>query len=69
MLANKLFPLLGKSEVQEIILLSGKPPCAVVNGSYRRLSAQVLQEEDIMAVIGAAHGQEHASQLVLAKGV
>jgi twitching motility protein PilT len=63
MLANKLFPLLGKPEVQEIILLSGKPPCAVVNGSYRRLSAQTLLDEDILAVVMAARGQEYASQL------
>src|ERR1700712_4129178 len=63
MLATKLFPLLTKPEVQELILLSGKPPCAVVNGSYRRLRAQVLQDEDILAVIMAAHGQEHAERL------
>ncbi|HET8932181.1 MAG TPA: PilT/PilU family type 4a pilus ATPase [Polyangiales bacterium] len=63
MLATKLFPLLAKPEVQELILLSGKPPCAVVNGSYRRLSAQVLQDEDIMAVVMAARGQEYAAQL------
>jgi twitching motility protein PilT len=63
MLAHKLFPLLAKPEVQELILLTGKPPCAVVNGTYRRLSAQVLQDEDIMAVIMAARGQEHAATL------
>jgi twitching motility protein PilT len=63
MLANKLFPLLAKPEVQEVILLSGKPPCAVVNGTYRRLSAQVLEDEDIMAVVMAARGQEYAAQL------
>ena len=63
MLANKLFPLLAKPEVQELILLTGKPPCAVVNGTYRRLSAQILQDEDIMAVIMAARGQEHAEAL------
>ena len=63
MLANKLFPLLAKPEVQELILLSGKPPCAVVNGTYRRLSAQVLEDQDIMAVIMAARGQEHAAGL------
>lgn len=63
MLAHKLFPLLAKPEVQELILLTGKPPCAVVNGTYRRLSAQILQDEDIMAVIMAARGQEHAAAL------
>ena len=63
MLATKLFPLLAKPEVQELILLTGKPPCAVVNGTYRRLSAQVLEDQDIMAVIMAARGQEYAAQL------
>src|SRR5262245_14165460 len=63
MLANKLFPLLAKPEVQELILLSGKPPCAVVNGTYRRLSAQILEDQDIMAVVMAARGQEYATQL------
>jgi twitching motility protein PilT len=63
MLANKLFPLLAKPEVQELVLHSGKPPCALVSGTFRRLSAQVLREEDILAVIMAARGQEHAPRL------
>jgi twitching motility protein PilT len=67
MLANKLFPLLGRPEVQEIVLLGGKAPCALVNGTYRRLSSQTLRDEDILSVVMAARGQEHA--LRLADGV
>jgi len=63
MLANKLFPLLGRPEVQEIVLLGGKAPCALVNGTYRRLSSQTLRDEDILSVIMAARGQEHAARL------
>ncbi|MEY4578808.1 MAG: hypothetical protein RL701_3511 [Pseudomonadota bacterium] len=63
MLASKLFPLLARPEVQEIVLLSGKPPCALVNGTYRRLSSQTLRDEDILSVIAAARGQEHLPQL------
>jgi twitching motility protein PilT len=58
MLANKLFPLLARPEVQEIVLLGGKPPCALVGGTYRRLSSQTLRDEDILAVVVAARGQE-----------
>ena len=63
MLANKLFPLLGRPEVQEIVLLGGKAPCALVNGTYRRLSSQTLRDEDILSVVMAARGQEHAARL------
>jgi twitching motility protein PilT len=63
MLANKLFPLLSRPDVHEIVLLVGKPPCALVDGSYRRLSAQLLQEQDVMAVLAAAHGQEYLPRL------
>ena len=63
MLATKLFQLLSRDEVQEIVLLVGKPPCALVSGSYRRLSSQLLREEDITSVLAAAHGQEYLAQL------
>ena len=63
MLANKLFPLLSRPEVQEIVLLGGKPPCALVGGTYRRLSSQTLRDEDILAVVVAARGQERIPQL------
>jgi twitching motility protein PilT len=63
MLANKLFPLLARPDVQEIALLTGKPPSALVNDAYRRLSAQVLRDEDILSVLAAARGHEHLARL------
>ncbi|MET0385585.1 MAG: PilT/PilU family type 4a pilus ATPase [Polyangiales bacterium] len=63
MLASKLFPLLARPEVQEIVLLGGKPPCALVNGTYRRLSSQILRDEDILSVVVAARGQEQLPNL------
>jgi twitching motility protein PilT len=63
MLASKLFQLLSRAEVEEIVLLVGKPPCALVGGTYKRLSAHLLRDDDIMAVLAAAQGQEHLSRL------
>jgi twitching motility protein PilT len=63
MLASKLFQLLSRSEVQELVLLAGKPPCAMVGGEYRRLSSQLLRDEDIMAVLAAAQGQDYLARL------
>jgi len=63
MLASKLFPLLARPEVQEIVLLGGKPPCALVHGAYRRLSSQTLQDDDILSVVAAARGQEFVPRL------
>jgi twitching motility protein PilT len=63
MLASKLFQLLSRPEVQEIVLLVGKPPCALVDGAYRRLSANLLREEDVMLVLATAQGQQHLARL------
>jgi twitching motility protein PilT len=63
MLASKLFQLLSRAEVEEIVLLVGKPPCALVGGTYKRLSAHLLREDDILAVLAAAQGQEHLPRL------
>jgi twitching motility protein PilT len=63
MLASKLFQLLSRTEVQEIVLLVGKPPCALVEGAYRRLSANLLREEDVMLVLATAQGQHHLARL------
>jgi hypothetical protein len=52
-----------RSEVKEIALHTGRPPCAMVEDTYRRLSPQLLKEEDIIAVLAALHGQEHLAHL------
>ncbi|HEY2734789.1 MAG TPA: PilT/PilU family type 4a pilus ATPase [Polyangiales bacterium] len=63
MLASKLFQLLARPEVAEIVLIVGKPPCARVDDSFRRLSANLLREEDVMVVLAAAQGQHHLARL------
>jgi twitching motility protein PilT len=63
MLANKLFQLLSRPDVQEIVLRRDKPPSALVSGGYRALSAQLLCDEDIVSVLTAAHGQEQLGRL------
>jgi twitching motility protein PilT len=63
MLANKLFQLLSRPDVQEIVLRRDKPPSALVNGAYRALSAQMLCDDDILGVLTAAHGQEQIARL------
>jgi len=63
MLAAKLVQFLLRSEVKEIALHTGRPPCALVEDAYRRLSPQLLKEEDIIAVLAALQGQEHLAHL------
>jgi twitching motility protein PilT len=63
MLAEQLFKFLTRSDVAEIALHTGRPPCALVDGSYRRLSAQLLKEDDIIGVLSATDGHEHLTHL------
>jgi twitching motility protein PilT len=63
MLADQLFKFLTRADVKEIALHTGRPPCALVDDAYRRLSAQLLKEDDIIAVLSATQGQEHLTHL------
>ncbi|HKP64465.1 MAG TPA: PilT/PilU family type 4a pilus ATPase [Polyangiales bacterium] len=63
MLADQLFQFLTRSEVKEIALHTGRPPCALVDETYRRLSAQSLREDDIITVLSAARGHDHLAHL------
>lgn len=63
MLAEQLFKFLTRADVKEIALHTGRPPCALVDDSYRRLSAQLLKEDDIIAVLSATQGNEHLTHL------
>jgi twitching motility protein PilT len=63
MLADQLFKFLTRADVKEIALHTGRPPCALVDGSYRRLSAQLLKEDDIIQVLSATQGHQHLTHL------
>lgn len=63
MLADQLFKFLARADVKEIALHTGRPPCALVEDSYRRLSAQLLKEDDIIQVLSATQGHEHLTHL------
>ena len=63
MLADQLFKFLTRADVKEIALHTGRPPCALVDGTYRRLSAQLLKEDDIIQVLSATQGHEHLTHL------
>ncbi len=63
MLADQLFKFLTRAEVKEIALVTGRPPCALVDETYRRLSQNLLREDDVIAVLAAANGHEHLTHL------
>jgi twitching motility protein PilT len=49
--------------VSELLLQSGQPPVAVLNGARKRLSATLLRDEDIIGVLAALGGGAHLARM------
>jgi twitching motility protein PilT len=62
-LVQKLLPLLARMDVSELLLQSGQPPIAVLNGAQKRLSATLLRDEDIIGVLAAVGGGAHLARM------
>jgi twitching motility protein PilT len=63
MLVQKLLPLLARADVSALLLQSGQPPVAVLHGQQKRLSATLLREDDIIAVLAALGGSRHMARM------
>jgi twitching motility protein PilT len=60
---KKLLHLLTRPEISEVALQSGRPPCAMLNGEYRRITSEALDEDAIIALLASAGGRAHLISL------
>ncbi len=56
---KKLLYLLTRPEITEIALQSGRPPCAMLGGAYRRITPEALDEDAIITLLASAGGRSH----------
>lgn len=59
MSAIKLLSALSRAEVKEVSLQVGEPVRAMINSTYRRITPQVLTEDDVIALLAQMSGREH----------